>query len=137
MPKCNPKHMPFFKNVKFDKDGLTLYCRIIGKLIYFTNIWPILHMQWGSIASTWVSKKTPLEGAHHILKYLKSTTRLWNILQLWRWKQNSWLYWCRLGKRQWQKRNPPLTILIFGKSPITWCPKKQILTIALNSRKIE
>jgi hypothetical protein len=32
------------KNVKFDKDDLTFYCHIIAKLIYLTNIWPILHM---------------------------------------------------------------------------------------------
>jgi hypothetical protein len=35
------------------------------------------------------------------------------------------------------KGDPPLIVLVFGKIPITWCPKKQIITIALNLSKVE
>jgi len=35
------------------------------------------------------------------------------------------------------KGDPPLIVLVFGKSPITWCPKKKIITIAINPSKVE
>jgi len=55
MTNCNPIPTLFQKNAKFRKDehgedvDSTLYCRIINKLIYFTNNVMISHVCNGDI----------------------------------------------------------------------------------------
>jgi hypothetical protein len=80
MTKCNPMPMPLLENGKLDKDeqeedaNLTLYCWIISKLIYLTNSHLDLTYVVG-ILSRYMNqpKKTHMEGARHILRYLTGT----------------------------------------------------------------